>query len=140
MDIDSIIKALTPLERKVIPYLKNNVSIQGLQDLTNLQEVEVIRALQWLEIKKAVKINIDHKNQIKLNKNGLLYLEKEMPERRLLKLSKSKALTIDDLRKSSEFEPEELNIAIGFLKSRNAITIENKNIKITKKGLDFLNL
>src|SRR3989338_6412710 len=109
MDIDSIINSLTPLERKILPYL------------TSLKEVEVIRALQWLETKKAIKVDVNHKNQIKLNKNGLLYLEKEMPERRLLKLSKSKTLTIDDLRKASEFEPEELNIAIGFLKSKNAI-------------------
>ncbi|MBS3149334.1 phenylalanine--tRNA ligase subunit alpha [Candidatus Woesearchaeota archaeon] len=139
MDIDSIINSLTPLERKILPYLKNNISIQELQDLTSLKEVEVIRALQWLETKKAIKVDVNHKNQIKLNKNGLLYLEKEMPERRLLKLSKSKTLTIDDLRKASEFEPEELNIAIGFLKSKNAITFENKNIKITNKGLDLLN-
>ena len=113
MDIDSIINSLTPLERKILPYLKNNISIQELQDLTSLKEVEVIRALQWLETKKAIKVDVNHKNQIKLNKNGLLYLEKEMPERRLLKLSKSKTLTIDDLRKASPSAARFVNERFG---------------------------
>ena len=51
---EKIIESLHPLERKVLPYigLKN---INEIIKKTKLQEVEIIRALQWLENKNILK-------------------------------------------------------------------------------------
>ena len=51
---DKIIESLHPLERKVLPYtsLRN---VNSIIKKTDLQEVEVIRALQWLENKNILK-------------------------------------------------------------------------------------
>ena len=135
MDINSIINSLSPVERKVIPYLKDNISVKEIVSNSNLLEIEVIRALQWLENKKIVKINIDHRSTVKLDKNGILYLSKEIPEKRLLKILKKRSSSIEEFRKFKEFEPEELNYAIGSLKKNGAIIFENKSIKITDKGI-----
>ena len=43
-----IIQSLHPLERKLFPYIKNNISFEDLTNDSKLQEVEVMRALQWL--------------------------------------------------------------------------------------------
>ena len=54
---ERLIESLHPLERTVLPILKDHVSIADIQKLTNLQEVEATRAIQWLENKRILHIN-----------------------------------------------------------------------------------
>ena len=56
MNIDILIETLHPLERKAIPHLKNSKTLKELQKNSGLSEIEAMRALQWLENKKILKI------------------------------------------------------------------------------------
>jgi len=135
MDIKNIAETLHPLERKVFPFIKENQEFKKLVELSKLKDVEVMRALQWLSNKDLIKIEESSKDIITLDKNGEEYLKKGLPEKRFLKEIKTKPKTINELKK---ILGEELNICIGTLKKRAAITL-GKEISITKQGIDYLN-
>ncbi len=52
--LNKLIETLHPLERKVLPFLKESSSFEEIVNLSKLQEVEVMRALQWLENKNII--------------------------------------------------------------------------------------
>ena len=54
MDLHILSEKLHPLERKVLRVLKDKTNIEEIESKTELKEVEIIRALQWLENKKIV--------------------------------------------------------------------------------------
>jgi len=63
--------------------INNRGSGNGLSDLvkeSKMQEVEVMRALQWLQNKGILKINTEVKEVVMLDSNGKDYSEKSLPE------------------------------------------------------------
>ncbi|MBU4502015.1 MAG: hypothetical protein KKA79_05450, partial [Nanoarchaeota archaeon] len=84
-DLNKVIQTLHPLERAVIPVLENDIGPDSVIRKTGLKEVEVMRALQWLENKGVIKIHQTLKEIINLDKNGALYVMEGMPEKRFLK-------------------------------------------------------
>ncbi|MBI5797329.1 phenylalanine--tRNA ligase subunit alpha [Candidatus Woesearchaeota archaeon] len=127
--MQELLRSLHPLERRIIPFLKNNATLADLVKESRLQEVEVMRALQWLENKEVLKINTQTKETITLNRLGKEYKEKGLPERRLLEQIKKKKCTLQEIK----LEKTEINIAIGELKKKSAIQLE-KEIEITEQG------
>ena len=73
-DLNKLIQTLHPLERAVIPVLENDVDANSIIRKSGLKEVEVMRALQWLENKGLIKIQQTLKEIINLDKNGALYV------------------------------------------------------------------
>ena len=128
-----LLKRLHPLERKIIPFLKNNITLTELAKKSGMQEVEATRAIQWLSNKELVTVNIQETESIVLAKNGEHYLKNKLPERRMLEQLKDKALSMQDIK----LEKGELNIAIGELKKRKAITM-GKEISLTAEGKKLL--
>ncbi len=128
-----LIRSLHPLERKVVPNLKNNITLKELAKSSKLQEVEAMRALQWLENKKVLKSEQNITEEISLSDLGKKYLKKGLPERRLLEEVKDKPLQIRELK----LEKDELNIALGELKKKAAIQL-GKEISITDQGKKLL--
>lgn len=132
-----IISKLHPLERKVFPYLKENISLKELVDKTKLKDVEVMRALQWLENKEILKINNHIKEIIDLGENGKKYKKNGLPELRFLKLLKGSML-----KSQIDLPKEELSPCIGILKKKIAIDMEKKDndlmFKITPQGKKIL--
>jgi phenylalanyl-tRNA synthetase alpha chain len=131
---------LHPLERAVVPYLKDGISFESLSEKSKLKKVEVMRALQWLENKKVLKIKTKEKEFIELDKNGLLYKEKGLPEIRFLK-ALDKTYTLSELGKKTHLNHNELSISIGFLKKHSAINVQKKKeleITITDRGKTLL--
>ncbi|PIN80046.1 hypothetical protein COV11_04760, partial [Candidatus Woesearchaeota archaeon CG10_big_fil_rev_8_21_14_0_10_30_7] len=61
---------LHPLERKLVPFLKEGISISELTEKSNLKDVEVVRALQWLQNKNALNIQTEEKEIATLEKTG----------------------------------------------------------------------
>ena len=57
MNVDTLIESLHPLERKVLPVLDKLSSVKEITKTTGLQEVEVMRALQWLQNKDIITLN-----------------------------------------------------------------------------------
>ena len=70
MNVKATIAKLSPLERRVIPLLSNLSSFDDIVTKSGLQEVEVMRALQWLQNKKIILLKEDKKEVIDLGKNG----------------------------------------------------------------------
>ena len=56
MELKSLIDKLHSLERKLLPFLEKYKEFDEIVKHSGMQEVEVMRALQWLENKVIVKI------------------------------------------------------------------------------------
>ena len=140
MEIDKIILTLHAFERKVLPVLKETRAFEKIAEKTGLQKVEVMRALQWLQNKKIIRVNKTLKEVISLDENGLKYKEKELPEKTFLQVIKDKA-SLDDIKNKTNLSREELGVSLGILKSKGAIEISKEKgtiISITDIGKDIL--
>ena len=129
---EKIIESLHPLERKVLPYtsLKN---VNSIIKKTGLQEVEVIRALQWLENKNILKQKKETKEIVTLKSNGEKYKKEGLPEKRFLEIL-NKPLVIKEIMSKAKFDKDEIHFCLGYLKKNNLIEIgrEIKRIKNEK--------
>jgi len=137
-DIKTVIETLHPLERKVLPYLTKYSSISDLAEKTGLQEVEVMRALQWLENKGILKIKKELKEVGALDKNGEDYAKKGLPEKRVLSALAKEEIQFKDIVGKAKIEKEEFNVCLGALKSKAAILIDKGVAKITEQGKKLL--
>ena len=131
-EIDKLVESLTPLERKVIPMLKQENNLDNIAFKLKLEQIEVLRALSWLENKNLIEINKSEKEIIALDKNGIKYLKNDLPERQFLKLLPAK---LDEIK--FKLSQDEVNISIGLLKKMNAINF-NEKITITNIGKKLL--
>ncbi len=138
-DTQKIALSLTLNERKLLKHIKGKKDFHELVSETRLKDVEVMRALQWLQNKNIAEIKEDIKEIIALDKNGEIYAKKGLPEKRFLEAIKDKETTFDGIIKKSNLEKEEASASIGVLKSKKAINMEEGKIKITKEGLNILN-
>lgn len=132
MDIDKIASSLHPLERKVLPALRETSSFEDLAKKTGLQKVEVMRALQWLQNKKIIAISQQLREEIDLDENGLKYKSKGLPEKTFLEyVSKHEPVDLDQIHANTGLSKEELSICLGILKSKQIIeVIKADKIKI----------
>lgn len=132
MEIGRIIATLHTYERKVLPILKGTSRFEDIAAKTGLQKVEVMRALQWLQNKKLIRINKELQEQIALDENGLKYKNKGLPEKLFLEfVTKREPADLEEIQRSTGLSKEELNICLGILKSKQAIEIiKDKKIKI----------
>ena len=133
-----LIKSLSPLEKRVLAVLKNNKTLQDIEASSGLKQIEVMRALQWLENKNLIKINTELKEIASLDKNGLNYFKNEMPERKFLKALDKKELSLNEIKEKTKLSDEEINVSIGVLKSKAALSNVNNKFKLNEKGLKLL--
>jgi phenylalanyl-tRNA synthetase alpha chain len=132
---DELLSSFHPLEIKVIPYLKDGIKQTELVQISGLQDAEVTRALQWLENKKAITTDQTIQQEVSLDSNGKLAVEKGMPETRFLLAARGGAKTNDDMAKTG-LSPQEIGVSIGILKKEGLIEIAQDNsIIVTKKGM-----
>ncbi len=136
MDIQGIIEELHPLERRALPFLSSSRTLSELAKKSGLQEVEAMRALQWLENKDVLKIKSSERELIVLGENGKIYSKKGLPERRMLNEIKNSPILIGKL--IEKIGKEEFEIAVGILKQKAAISIIDGKISITDSGKKLL--
>ncbi len=135
MDIKKLVNTLHPLEREVLPVLDKYGSLQEIINITGLKEVEVMRALQWLQNKKIIKIKEDLREIINLDANGKKYLKEGLPEKKLLESIRRRELSINQVKKDANLTKEELNIGLGVLRDKATIFItKDKKLKILEQG------
>jgi hypothetical protein len=137
MDLKKLAETLHPLERSVLPLLKENKSLKEIKNNSELEEIQIMRALQWLENKKVLKIKTFEQEIISLDKNGKNYFRKGLPERQILSLLE-KPIKLDELKKESGLSNEEFNIGLGVLKKKAAINIEKLKVSLTSQGEKLL--
>lgn len=140
MDLKALGESLHPLERRVLPFLKQEKDIQKIVEKSKMLEVEVMRAVQMLEQKQIVTIETKESQKIVLGANAQKYVREGLPEKRFLE-SLDKPLTLQEIKQKAKLSDEEANVSIGLLKRKNAIkTLPDKILKfeITPEGKKFL--
>ena len=133
MMIKNILKKLNNLEIKTLQVLNNNDEFSSILLNSKLKDIEVMRALQWMQNKKLIELH-EKKNQIiQLGENGNKYLKQKLPERVLAEFLKENSTTIKDLDNTG-LNKDEINVAIGILKKKAAIEFDHGNIILTSNG------
>ncbi len=135
--MQKILESLSPLERKVFPLLKDKCSFTSLLKDSGLKDIELMRALGWLEGKKLILMKKNAAERIVLGKNGEEYLKKGLPEKRFLKAVEEESLTLDEVKVRADLDNNESGVSLGVLKRRKAVEFVNK-IKITSYGKELL--
>jgi phenylalanyl-tRNA synthetase alpha chain len=136
MDLKKIIDKLHPYERQVIVHLDKITSFDELIKATGLKDIEVMRGLQWLANKKIINLKEELKEIVELDENGKKYLTENLPEKRFLQAVLKEPKTLGQLKEI--LSKNELNVALGLLKSKAAVEIEKGNVKITPLGKELL--
>lgn len=129
-----VLAKLHPLERAVLPHLKNGITLAELIKMSGLQEVEALRALQWLSNKEALKVHVQASDWIGLDVNGETALQEGLPERRFLKAAKEGHKTLMDIETHGKLSHEEATVSIGLLRGKAAINIVNNEVHLTEGG------
>ena len=140
MDIKKLADSLNPIERKVVSVLDNFSSFYDIIKITGLKDVEVMRALQWLQNKNIIKIKEEVKELVHLDENGFKYLKYGLPERLFLEAVNNKS-TMSEIAEKTKLSSEELAISLGVLKSKSAIELSKDReiiISITDHGRHLL--
>ncbi len=120
---DILLETLHPLERKVLPHLASHTEVKDLQEASGLQEVEVIRALQWLSNKKVVTEPVKtYTEVVELDELGRRYLSEGLPERRFLEAARAHP-SVKGITSAATLSEEEVNLCLGLLRKKAAITI-----------------
>ena len=133
-----IIKKLHPLERKVFPLIKTTTNLKEIIKGSKLEEVEVLRALQWLQTKRLITLKEEVKDIAVLDKNGKKAIEEGLPERRLLNILDDK-LTLNEIKERVKLDEDELNVSLGLLRKKGAIKINKDEISLTAAGKKLKN-
>src|SRR3989344_3671626 len=126
LEINKMIESLSPLERKVIPYL--NEDIEGIIEKSSLDRVSVLRALEFLKSKRIISLKIEKRRIVDLGTNGIYYKKKGLPERNLLGVVEKKILSIEEAQIESKLSDNEFKAALGALKKRALIELKNGKI------------
>ncbi|MBU1111393.1 MAG: phenylalanine--tRNA ligase subunit alpha [archaeon] len=144
-DLSKISSKLHPLERKILPVLKETIDYNKIIELSELQEIEIMRALQWLANKEVIELKQESFKVVILDQNGLKYSKEGLPERKFLEVLNEKsdqALSVDEIQEKTGLSKEELNVSLGQLKRKIAIEIEKGDkglsAKITQRGKQLL--
>ncbi len=128
-ELEKIIEKLSPLERKIIPFL--NLDIEEIENKSGLDNTSVLRALRFLESKNIVKITKKTQKTIELGTNGIYYKKTSLPERKLLGFLESNTnVTIDNAKKLSKLSDNEFDVSLGLLKNRGFVEIKDAKIKM----------
>jgi len=142
-----IIESLSPIERNVLPVLSGDfVDIEEVAENGDIDKTTALRAVKFLENKKLVEVDEKVGKIVQAGVNGLFYLKKQLPERRLLnKLAEKKAILIHEIKNECGLNENEAKVAIGVLKRKALVSIVNgrvmfsgKKEEVTKKMLEEL--
>lgn len=140
MDIRKLAESLHPFERKVLPLVEERQTVRNIADACSLQEVEVMRALQWLENKGAVELSAEESELVDLDSNGKLYADKGLPERRFLDAISEDTLSVSQLEKKG-LGKDEINACVGLLRRKGAVDLMKDgelSFTITDRGRELL--
>lgn len=130
-----LLESLSPDERLILPYLETG-NLEKIKEKSGLEEVQIIRSLQFLENKGIIKLKINSKKIVDLDENGIIYLKNGLPERRLLNLLAEKPeLPLKEAEEKSKLSENEFKVAIGVLKNKAFIELKDGKI-ILKASLD----
>lgn len=128
-EMENLIEKLSPLEIKVIPYLKEPV--EAIEKKSGLDNVSVLRALRFLESKGLLKLKTSVKVIVELGTNGVYYKKNNLPERKLLMtLEQNNHISLEEAKKLSKLSENEFKVSLGVLKNKVMITMSGGKISL----------
>ncbi len=135
MDEKLIVESLSPMERSVLPVLgKGSSDSEIIAEKSGLDKTTVLRALSFLEKKGLVVVKSSEVKRVDLGILGVNYLKKELPERALLdKLVEKGLIPIGEIRNVCGLNENEAKVALGVLKSKGLIGIEQGKLRLVSK-------
>ncbi len=123
MNEELILDSLSPIERKILPYLELG-NLKEIAKVSGLDNTSILRGLEFLKKKKLVEISKEEKTVINLGINGIFYLKKQLPERRLLTvLDEKKKIPFGEIKNSCKLNDNEVKVAVGILKKKLFVEI-----------------
>lgn len=141
MDIEKTVKELSQNEKKVLLALQKLDGRGSPKEIFNIGgfslDVEVSNAASWLQSKTLITMDNSIKTVYSLGKEGKRFVEKGLPEKRALKFLMENKGTITLRQLSSILDPDEIPIAIGWLKTNGWATIRKEKetlIEISDSG------
>jgi len=142
MKTEDTAKKLHPLERKLLPFITGPTLFEDATEKSRLQEVEAMRAVQWLQNKELIRTDEQLREIVWLDKNGKEYLKNGLPERRFLRIIKDCEKSLEQIKGIGALSDEEIGICIGTLKGRAAISVKKAQsgvcIALTENGRRML--
>ena len=130
-----LIESLSLIERKILPNLSSE--LQNLLEVSRKSQTDnttSLRALEFLKNKKLVETKTEKNKIVKSGINGIYYLKKHLPERRLLnKLSEKNSLFLREIKNSCNLNSDEAKAALGVLKRKALISISNSHVFLKAK-------
>ncbi len=135
MEIKGLVNTLHSLERKLIPFLDKYSNFNEIVKNSGMQEIEVMRSLQWLENKQVLKIETKETKLILLTDKAKVY--KELPERIIINNLSEKDTTLEKIKEKTKLSDIEVNATIGLLKKKAAIEItkdQTLKIRLNEEG------
>ena len=130
------IESLSPLERTFLKSVVKTKALDEIKKLTGLEDVELVRALNWLKDKDLVDFKKSEIISYEYTSLAEDYLKNGLPERVFLN-------SLTESKKASQIplDKQELSVSIGILKKLNAIDVKKDGeliFSLTKEGEKFL--
>jgi phenylalanyl-tRNA synthetase alpha chain len=122
---------LREAERKTllaVQRLGGKGSLEQIMNESKLSNAAIMRAALTLQEKKLVKIKERKQTIAKLNKEGRLYAEKQLPERRILQMlyNKGGETAIANISQEVDIPRNAIPLALGWLVQKNWATINKE--------------
>ncbi len=137
VDVGKIVDSLSPNERRLIGSLDCD-DLNELVEKTGMDKTSVLRALSFLANKNVVEVSSDESKVIELGVNGVLYVRKGLPERRLANLvSEKKSVGMGDAVKELKMSDNEFKASLGALKKKALINLVNGRIMMVGDHAEF---
>ena len=117
--------------------LGNKALTEQIVGESGLSHAAVMRAALALKEKNLLKIRQEKKTLVKLNKEGRLYAQKSLPERRILDLLQAKGgeISMAEISKALKLSQEAVPLALGWLVQKKWAKInKEKNTIIVAKN------
>jgi phenylalanyl-tRNA synthetase alpha chain len=127
---EKIIESLSPIERKVLPHVSG--SVDEISKKSDTDKTTTLRALEFLKNKGLVKIETKEKKIVDLGINGIFYVKKKLPERRLIDyLIEKKSVPIGEIKNVGDLNENEAKISIGVLKRKALVDLKEGRVILT---------
>jgi len=132
MEEEKILDSLSPIERKVLPNISGKDEVMEIAKKSETDATTTLRALEFLKNKGLVSITSTEKKLIVLGINGIYYLKKGLPERRLiLILKEKKSIPIGEISNVSGLNENEAKVALGTLRKKALVDVKEGRVVLT---------
>jgi len=132
MEKDKVIESLSPIERKIIPFLATSKNLAEITKKAEMDNTSALRALEFLKNKGILLIKTSENPVIGLGINGVYYQKKGLPERKLLQaLIEKKSIPLGEIKNVSDLNENEAKVSLGVLKKKALADIKDGRAVLT---------